>query len=313
MKLIEPMEPIVSNSIVVEEGWIHQAKWDGIRGLAYVDAGSVKLFTKRGLDRTEFYPELAPLPALLRKKRAVLDGELVILDNQGKPSFYLSLIRGRVRDAQKIGYYSKKYPVLYIVFDLPYLEGEPIAQYPLKKRQELLLDILKPSENITATDDFRDGRALFELMKEKGWEGIVSKRLESGYHPGKNHRDWFKTKLVKKMLTVVCGVNLKEGFPNSLVLGINRSESLEYVGRASLGLTQEHLKIIGENLGSLREEKNPFNMPVPDMKNILWIRPVLTCWVSFLEWTEDGSLRHPKIVSFSSSKPWEADGREHVE
>lgn len=313
MDWIEPMEPILIPEVKTDEGWAHQVKWDGIRGLCYVSGGRQRIFTKRGRERTGYYPELSELPKLLGNKDAILDGEIIIPDETGKPSFYLSLIRERVSDQSRVPFYAKRYPVMYVIFDMMFYDGKSLAGLPLKERSILLREKLKPSSNIVATDDFTDGKALFQLMKQKNWEGIVSKRLQSSYVPGKKHRDWYKTKLYKKLLAVVCGTGMKEGAPNSLVLGVDRGNGMEYIGKASVGLTQEHFRIISANTAQLRQEERPFGEYNPEFKNVLWLLPVLTCWVSFLEWTNDGSLRHPKILGFSTLKPEEANGREYAE
>jgi bifunctional non-homologous end joining protein LigD len=186
---------------------------------------------------------------------------------------------------------------------------------PLFKRSSLLRDSLRPSSRVSITDDFDDGISLFSLMKEKGWEGIVSKRKESPYLPGKGHNEWFKTKLSRKILAIVIGLTLKEGYPNSLVLAISGDEGLVIIGRASIGLTQEHFRLLKDNIPALKAKESPFGVkPVSrEMRDVIWLTPRLTVWVSFLEWTSDGGLRHPKILGFSAEGPEKATGKEFVE
>jgi len=321
MEWIVPMEPILVPKVPEGNEYIHQVKWDGIRGLCYLEDGRIRVFTKKGKERTEFYPELLELPSLVNAKSACFDGELIILNEELRPSFQLSLIRERVNDPRKVEYYAKRYPVMYIVFDLLSLNGKLLTEKPLKKRSELLREHLKNGISIAITDDFTNGDELYSLMKKKQWEGVVSKNINSLYLPGKNHKAWFKTKLSRRMLAIVAGLILKDGNPNSLILALWGNEGLSYIGRASVGLTQEHLKLLKENIPRLKSDKNPSHLEdktvnsklARELKNAVWFIPSLTVWVSFLEWTSDGGLRHPKILGFTSLPPEEATGKEYVE
>ena len=319
MDWIVPMEPLLTPSVPDGEDYVHQVKWDGIRGLCYIKEGGVRVFTKKGRDRTLFYPELAELPGLLKGESAVLDGEIIILNNEMKPTFQLSLIRERVTTPAKVSHYARKYPIQYIVFDLMALNGEPLIHKPLKERSILLREHVKTGSFTAVTDDFDNGSELFLLMKEKGWEGIVSKKKNSLYLPGKTHHDWFKTKLFRRILSIVAGVTLREGYPNALVLAILGAEGLVFIGKASIGLTQQHFKLLKDNISILKSdppsiEKTPlFTANARELRDVVWFKPQLTVWVSFLEWTSDGGIRHPKILGFTSSGIEEANGKEYVE
>jgi bifunctional non-homologous end joining protein LigD len=196
MDWITPMEPISSSSIPSGEEWIFQIKWDGIRGLTYYQRRQgedhVRIFTKSGRERTEYYPELHHIGNLVAGNNAVLDGEMVVPDNDGKPSFHLSLIREKTGRKDKLPHYIRKYPVIYIVFDILYLNDCLLTELPLKERRNILYQSLNQDGNIAITEDFEDGPGLYDLMKRKGWEGIVSKKKNSLYCPAKNHSEWFK-------------------------------------------------------------------------------------------------------------------------
>jgi len=312
MKLLEPMEPILTDKIMRGDNWIHQVKWDGIRGIVYIDKGDLRIFTKRGKERTEFYPELKELLRLFKGREGILDGEIVVFDDKGKPSFHNIMARENLRTKDKIDYYRKIFPVNYIIFDILRLNGEDIRDKPLRKRIEILEGAIKKSSSIAVTDSFNDGDELYQLMAVKGWEGIVSKNLDSQYIGGKKHRDWYKKKLTKQILTVVGGIKFKDGFPKSLLLGIYKEGNLYYIGSASSGLTQRDLNLLKEYSGSLKQEDSPFINIVKE-KDVIWLTPVLTCWVSFLEWSESGNLRHPQIIGFSKENPEEAKGKELIE
>ncbi|NMA67377.1 MAG: ATP-dependent DNA ligase [Clostridiaceae bacterium] len=324
MDWIVPMEPILTTVIPEGDNFIHQVKWDGIRGLCYVEKGQVHVFTKKGRERTGFYPKLNELPLLLKCNDAILDGEIIILNDEMRPSFQLSLIRERVTSLSKVDYYAKQYPVQYIVFDLLSIDGKKITHMPLAERSTLLKENLDTSATITITDDFKYGSQLFDLMKEKGWEGIVSKDASSPYLPGKKHQHWYKRKISRRILAVVAGLTLKEGRPNSLVLAIQKREGLVFIGKASIGLNQDNIRLLEKSIPELTIHESPLKTPknadyiasdktLKELKDVVWLYPVLTVWISFLERTDDGGLRHPKITGFTSLSPKAADGTEFID
>lgn len=309
------MEPVSASDAAKGENWLHEVKWDGIRGLSYIENGRLRIYTKHRNERTAFYPELLDITSLLHAKNAILDGEIVIFDKSGNPSFYYSLVRERIRDINKIRHYAGIYPAKYILFDIMYYNGKNLTREPLVERKKMLKSILNKSSIITLTDAFSNGEELYGLMRVKNWEGIVSKEKNSCYISGKTHNSWYKTKLSRKMLAVAGGIQWKSDMPNSLLLGIYKDNILHFIGKASLGLTQEHLYLLKENSLNLGIRECPFSREsIAGTKGYFtWITPVLTCWVHFMEFTNDGQLRHPKILGFSSAKPFEANGKEFVE
>lgn len=309
MEWIPPMEPILTDQIISDNNWIHQIKWDGVRGLIYFDQGKIELFTKNKRERSSYYPEILEIKDRLETKQAILDGEMIVLDETGKPSFEKILTRERVSDHAKLEYYSRKYPIQYIIFDILAVNGKKLTMEPLYKRQELLKQYIQQGDQIAVTTNFQNGDQLLGWMKEKGWEGMVSKKMDSLYFPGKHHQDWYKTKIHKKMLTVLGGIKWKNGLPNSLLLGIYHKEGLHYIGKASIGLKQKDLLLLKEVSKLMRSNDNPFRELIKE-KEVTWLQPALTCWVQFMEWSSDLVLRHPKILGFSKLKPEKADGKE---
>ncbi len=310
MDKIAPMEPILSDKILEGSDWIHQIKWDGIRGISYIQNQSIKILTKRGFDRTPFYPELFEAIDLLKGKEAILDGEMVVFDTQGRPSFSNILVRERVRSLQNLNHYVNQFPVKYLVFDILHLDGRDLRSLPLGTRKEILQEHLRKSPAITLTDDFKDGRALYQLMKEQNYEGIVSKNVKSPYLEGKKHQEWLKVKLTKKLLTVVGGLQLKYNHPSSIMVGVYRNEQLEYIGNVSSGLKAKDYELFKTYLGDIQSPKSPFANRITGDKEVVWLKPTLTCWIQFMEWTSTGSLRHPRIIGFSPSAAEEAQGKE---
>ncbi len=320
MNWIIPMEPVICPAVKAGADYIHEIKWDGIRGMVYVENGSIKIYTKKGKERTGFYPEIDILKKGLGGKNAVLDGEFVVLDEDGTPSFYKSLIRERVRNSSRLQYYTNAYPVCYMVFDILKYGDKILVNMPLIERKQILEKNLSSftgdDTNIFITKSYPDGKELFEKMKAQNMEGIVSKKTDSLYIGGKKHDAWFKTKFIKKMLCVVGGIQWKSLQPNSLVMGIKPrdSEKLVYVGKASIGLKQSDLMLIKEYAGQLEQEECPFTTDEiiqldKTGDRFTWLQPALTCWISFLELTNDGHLRHPKIEGFAVLPAEEADGK----
>lgn len=315
MEWIEPMKPILSNKIIEGDEWSHEIKWDGIRGLVYLDRGhdEFAIKTLKGKDRTAFYPELNCLNELVNYESVILDGEIVVLDENLRPTFSRSLIRENVSSQSKINYYKTMYPVNYIIFDILYADGKKLTNLPLYKRREYLNGI-KRNNTVAINNIYEDGHWLFELMQQKAWEGIVTKDINSEYYPDKKHSSWYKTKLTRIMQVVVGGLQMKGDKPNSILVGIyiNRT-TLSYVGKVSLGLTSTDIELLASNVAFLQQDKCPFSeMPKKSEDVYVWIKPTLTCKVSFLEYTEQGNMRHPKIIGFTNINPLEATGIEEV-
>ena len=309
MELIPVMEPVLAKNVMKGPEFVHQIKWDGIRGVTYIQNGSYRLFTKSGRERTDFYPELQDTLRLLQGQQAVLDGELVVFDANNRPSFQKVLTRERVRNNETLPLYLRKYPVHYIIFDILFLNGTDLRALPFEQRTEILQAHLPSNERIALTDIFTEGAQLFTLMKQQGYEGIVSKKRQSSYLPGKKHDLWYKTKVQKKILAVIGGLSWKANLPNSLFLGIYQDGQLRYIGNASVGLSQQEFRLLKEHTAALRVAESPF-ANLTKAKGSTWLQPLLTCWVSFLEWTTGQSLRHPQILGFSNEDPSKANGKE---
>lgn len=283
------MEPVRIHNVVQEDGFIHQIKWDGIRGVVHINIENVRIVTRKGNDCTVAYPELAVLHHQIDAHQAVLDGEMVVFDS-GKPSFYEALRRNRTQNIVSARRLATQYPTKYIVFDILFLNGEDVRMLPLSERQQLLRQHFKDSALAAVTDNFQDGDALFALMKQQNMEGIVSKRLSSAYTAGKKHGDWYKTKTAKKMLCVVTGIHTKNDKPASLALSVYRDGEFVRVGSVSSGLTQGDLNLLNKAI---------------QQGNIS-----LTCWVRFTEWTHHATMRNPVLLGFSDLPLEQANGQE---
>lgn len=230
-----PMEPLPWPTPFTEAGWVFQVKWDGVRMLALWDRSLVRLVNRKGADRTNQYPEITGLGHAF-PAGTIIDGELVVLA-QGRPKFDLILRRDQRRQAAAIQSGAQQWPVLYAVFDLLYWQGQDVRSWPLSRRQSTLASIWP--ENCTQlylVDNFQAGEELFAAVGLAGLEGIVAKRLQSPYIPGKKRSDWRKIKHWRQINCVVGGYTLRAGLPSALLLGLYADEGLRYVGRAGSGL-----------------------------------------------------------------------------
>ncbi len=320
MNWIEPMEPISCIDVKENPEYTHEVKWDGIRGLVYLSNSELKIYTKKGKDRTAFYPELSELYREFKGNNIILDGEIVVFDKRGFPSFYSSLTRETVKNQKNLKYYQKNYPINYMVFDVLQYKDKLLTNLPLFERRQLLEKVLKPitgrNSAIHLSEMHSDGKELFQKMKEQNMEGIVSKKTSSFYISGKKHEAWFKTKFTKKMLCIIGGIQWKGDKPNSLVLGVKTAENgkMNYVGKASLGLKEADLKLLKEYKDELSQEECPFTegsisaIDVIDGR-IMWVAPIITCWINFLELSNNGHFRHPKIIGFTNLPIEQANGR----
>jgi bifunctional non-homologous end joining protein LigD len=219
LNLLKPMEPVLSERPFDDDDYLYQVKWDGIRLLSKVSSiDGVMLWTKKGQLRTETYPELLKIDKILKGNNAVLDGEVIVLGEQGLPSFNRVLRRDLAKKVTKAQITAN--PVIYVVFDLLYYNDRSFTNFPLWERQELLTDILKPAENIFLCDSYPKGKQLFLTMQEKGLEGIVAKEKKGRYYCGAKNRTWLKIKCFRKMECVVGGIVLKNGRAGALLLGL---------------------------------------------------------------------------------------------
>ena len=311
-ELYKPMEPVLRDSLILHSDFVHQIKWDGIRGITYIEKSEMKIRTKNNSDVTSKYPELQDLKNHFTGNNAIIDGEMVILDDKGKPDFHKILARHMIQSERKIKYSAHSNPVFYIVFDLLYLNNHDLRRFKYSDRKELLKKYYVNGNLTAITDDFSDGKSLFNLMKERGMEGIVSKNSSSQYIAGKSHDYWFKTKIKKTILAVIGGVKLRNDLPVSLLLGIyDSNDQLIYIGNASSGLKQNDLYLLKKNVTLLKSDTSPF-INYLRAPNTQWLKPKVTCYISYLERNSHGHLRHPEVTGFSNQSPKEAHGEEII-
>ena len=295
---IHPMLASISEEPFDDPNWVFEIKWDGYRAVSFIEGGKVRLVSRNQNDLTPRYPELRDLSALVKAKSAILDGEVVVLDEQGRSSFSLMQQRTGIRQHGRQGPARSDLPIIYYVFDLIYLDGYDLRRVRLEDRKRILKEVITPSEILRFSDHYpKQGKALYEVAKEKGLEGILAKKSNSCYEE-KRSREWLKIKITQTVDCVIGGYTNPEGsrqYFGSLVLGLyNDKNQLVHVGHAGTGFNQATLKQISDVLKSIETKQNPFTGAVPDIKKIHWVKPERVAEVKFSEWTHetaDGGLK----------------------
>ncbi len=300
--LIKPMEPILIKEMPKKSDCLAQVKWDGIRLLAYVRKGKVRLYTRNHRSRTLTYPEIVmDLRAQFPSQELILDGECVSFKD-GKANFFQVLKRDRMKDLDKIKEMMKGFPAVYMVFDLLYLNGEWLTSYPLVDRLDQLSSLLISTPFVQLCSTIEDGGRLWKYIKTREWEGMVLKKKRSVYHAGKKHRDWKKVKVTQKIEAFVIGVTFRSRKVNSLIVGIHDDDAWQYIGKVSSGLSQKEIELITNWVASVRIDEPP-QVDVPlEKQKIVWVPPHLKVKISFFEWTPSGTLRSPVIQGYSFQK-----------
>jgi DNA ligase D-like protein (predicted ligase) len=285
--------------------FLFEIKWDGIRALAFFGPGVARVQGRKLTDSSERYPEiLAGLGAL--EGEGILDGEIVVLDREGRPDFQRVLVREQTRSREAALLKARHHPVAYMAFDLLYRDGEPLFDRPLLERKQKLSRLLSgaPTPIVESTYVVGQGMALYREAALRGLEGIVAKRLTSRYLPGERTSDWLKLKVRRVLEAVLVGLIRERGVPRvkSLVLGAWRDGNLVWIGNVGSGLDQKTLSDLSTELDSLRSERPP-SLQAEAPGDIDWIQPRLVVRVEYSELTREGRLRHPVFIGFVDRRP----------
>ncbi|MFC4078041.1 non-homologous end-joining DNA ligase [Salinithrix halophila] len=298
---IRPMEPVSREDVFPSDEWLYQVKWDGVRMLAYLDDGHVRLINRKGRERTDRYPEMVTALSRLPCRSALLDGEIIAMKG-GRPDFFEVLKRDLASNRKNIDGLIQRVPVHYMVFDLLALKGATLLDQPLTDRQSLLEESVPqdPQGKIQLTDSFDDGPSLWKATQAKGLEGVVMKKRASVYHPGKKHPAWLKAKHFRNLTAVAVGVIPGPEGVHSLVLALaDKEKGWRYIGRAGSGLSGEERQMLADWYPQISVKNPPvFNPPSDPGKEIYWIHPALAVEVRYLEWTPHATLRSPTILGF---------------
>jgi bifunctional non-homologous end joining protein LigD len=305
-----------SADLPVGPEWAYEFKWDGVRALAVISDGRVRLFARTGAEITIAYPELHGLAAGLAEAGvadAVLDGEIVLLDASGKPSFTALAERMHVRDRGRARQLAGTQPVTYMIFDVIAANGTDICAVPYVERRELLESLAPHLGGVgrwVVPPRFADGEATLEAALGMALEGVVAKRLSSPYKPGWRSIDWIKIKHERTGDYVVGGWRVGRRALSALLVGVPSPDGLIYRGRVGGGISAAVERDLLARLEPLRVKASPFAEPIPrdDSKDAFYTRPLLVVEVRYGNMTPDGRLRFPRFVRLRPDKsPEEVD------
>jgi bifunctional non-homologous end joining protein LigD len=284
-----------------ERNWALEMKWDGVRALAYVERGRVRLMSRTERDITVTYPELAGLGAATAHKQLLLDGEIVVFGEHGWPRFEAIQPRMHVSSPSQAAMLAGQTPVTYLVFDLLQLDGRPLFDMEYRDRRALLDELALSGRYWQTPPSFpgEDFPAVQAVSREHGMEGLVAKRLDSRYVPGARTDNWRKIKNKRRQEAVVAGYKPgkgnRTGQVGSLIIGVNDDSGLIYAGHVGTGFTADTLRMLGEALRPLLRADPPFAGPVPPeyARTAVWVEPRLVIDVTFDSWTREGRMRLP--------------------
>lgn len=284
------------------KGWIFEVKWDGVRALAYIDAGALTLFTRNENKCERQYPELQVLPHFVNATQAILDGEVAILDSRGVSHFELIQPRIHNRDANAIAKMAEKSPAHFFAFDLLYVDGYDLRKAALADRKKLLEKILKPHPLIRLSDHFEAGEELLEAARQNGLEGLIAKKSDSVYE-SRRCRTWLKLKLTTEQEFVIGGFLPGErDYFGSLAVGFHENGKFIYAGNVGTGFNSRNLPELWKLLEPSIVKKNPFDISDKIPKGTVWVKPELVAQIKFANWTGDRKLRAPVYLGLRDDK-----------
>ena len=294
---VEPMLATLTDRPFSDPNWLFEIKWDGVRVLAWLSDEGLTLRSRNNIDITKRYPELASLSKQFGAREAILDGEIVALDDHGHSNF--ERLQQRMHVQSPSATLVSQVPVIYFIFDVLYCDGHDLRQAPLLQRKQLLQSLLHDSEPFRYADhQLQQGKELYELAKEHGLEGIVAKRADSVY-VSERSMNWLKIKITSTVDAVVGGWSAPRTNAlsfGSLLLGLYDGKKLRFIGHVGSGFDTAKQKEIGHKLKDLAAPKSPFDSVPKTNEKPTWVTPELVARVKFSGWTNEHALRHPVFV-----------------
>jgi bifunctional non-homologous end joining protein LigD len=293
-----PIAPMLATpgTLPLGHGWAYEFKWDGVRAIASVENGRLRMFARSGAEITAAYPELASLGSTVPS--VVLDGEIVVLDDAGRPSFGALSERIHVREAHRARLLAASRPVTYMIFDVLNLDGVDLTRRPYRERRDRLEALFLAGDHWLCPPAFTDGPATRAAAEENAIEGVMAKRVTSVYRPGQRSADWIKVKLDQTAEFVIGGWRPGSRALGALLVGVPTSNGLAYRGRVGGGISAASERTLLSKLAALASATSPFAEPLPrpEAKDARWVRPDLVVEVRFGQQTADGRLRFPRFL-----------------
>jgi bifunctional non-homologous end joining protein LigD len=318
------LEPMLAKPGHIPESdsgeWAYEIKWDGVRALGYADHGRWCMLSRRLEDVSARYPELAQIADALADHAAIVDGEVVALDPEGRPRFQLLQSRMGLTSPTAIKARVAQTPVDYVIFDLLHLDGRCVRDLPYVRRRELLGELGLDGPRWRTPRYRHDGGAsLLEAARRQGLEGIVAKRTGSPYRPGRRSGEWIKERVWRTQEFVVGGYLPGEGRRANRVgsllvgyydqraseLGAGEAQTLHFAGGVGSGLTEDLIDFLTRELGKRERSDSPFDVGAPSgpkARFAVWCEPELVCEVNWTEWTNEGTLRQPAFKALRDDK-----------
>jgi len=305
-----PMLAIAGELPTDDAAWAYEMKWDGLRAIATISAGSVTLFSRTGRDVTGTYPELAGLASAIGSREVVLDGEIVAFGDGTWPSFEALQQRMNVAAAAQVRRLAAEIPVTYLAFDLLSGDGEPLVGRPYRERRARLDELAVDGPRWQTPPAFIGvpGKDVQAVSRQHGLEGIMAKRIASRYEAGRRSASWRKIKNVQRQEFVVGGWKPGEGARSdqigSLMVGVYGPDGLTFAGHVGTGFTQQTLRMLSARLGPLRRPTSPFGSTIPpeQARGAVWIEPQVVIEAEFALWTSAGRLRAASFRGFRQDK-----------
>jgi bifunctional non-homologous end joining protein LigD len=311
LPFIAPMKATLVAEPPTRGEWLYELKFDGYRVVALKSGQSVRLMSRNEKEFTARYSEITEAVADLNVREAILDGEIVALDREGRPSFQLL-------QALEIG--SARPKLAFYLFDLLRLNGKNLTKRPLIERREHLHRILdETADPIRFSATIKgDPQRLLDEVRRRGLEGLIGKEAHSEYEPGRRSRSWIKLKCIREQEFVIGGFTPPEGARKhfgALLVGVYEGKSLRFAGKVGTGFNAAMLRTLHQHMKAIEQSKCPFadlpartqgrwsqNITPREMKLCKWVKPELVCQVRFTEWTDDGKLRHPAFIGLRQDK-----------
>lgn len=306
-----PYRPMKATSAAMPAGadWTYELKWDGMRALVEIVGGQVRAWSSNGKEATVAFPELAALGPTFAHLDVVLDGEIVALDAEGRPSFGRLQHRMHVTSPSDAARRAAEVPAALVLFDVLQVGERSTVELPLADRRRVLESLTDELPvGVQVAQVFDDGAALLAAADRQGLEGVMAKRAQSIYLPGRRSPDWVKVKLQRRQELVIGGwadgQGERAGTLGALLVGYYDGDELRYAGRVGTGFTSAMLDHLRGVFAPLATKTCPFSPPPPPLRarDAHWVRPELVAEVGYGNWTEEGLLRHPVYLGLRADK-----------